>query len=125
MKTRKVRIEILSKEQEIEATARSLEAIEKGTGEKREDRLIFRNAETLRSFLTSERLRLLSLIKHERPASVYELAKLAKRDRKSVITDLEILEGLGLVSMESVKGEGRARSVPHVGYERIEIGVEV
>ncbi|MBI4393621.1 MAG: MarR family transcriptional regulator [Euryarchaeota archaeon] len=125
MKARKVRIEIMTEEQEIEATARSLERIAKRATKKREDNLIFRDAEALRSFLTSERLRLLTLIRHERPASVYELAKLAKRDRKSVTTDLDILEGLGLVQLESVKGAGRTRSVPHVGYERIEIGVEV
>lgn len=115
----------MSEDEEIEDTARFLEKVGRGDKVSPQRRLVFRSIEDLRSFLTPERLRLLRIIRREKPASVYELAKLAGRDRKSITTDLDVLAGLGLVQMGRLAGEGRRRSVPHVEYSRIEIAVEV
>lgn len=100
---------------------------EPSSGEKVEPlrQLVFRSIDDLRSFLTPQRLRLLKLIRSRRPGSVYELAALAGRDRKAVRTDLDVLVSLGVVRMSRASTGGRVRSVPHVPYSRIEIGVKV
>ena len=43
---------------------------------------------------------------------------------KSIVTDIEILEGLDLVDMNRKK-EGRRESIPTVGYDRIELEIAV
>lgn len=87
--------------------------------------LVFGSYEDLRTFLTTERMRLLRLIRREKPASIYALAKLAQRDRGAVTADLDTLVMLGLVRLTRTKGPGRAHTVPHVDYDRIEFGVDV
>jgi predicted transcriptional regulator len=124
MKTKTMKVEILSEADEIRKTAGRIRAAAAGRPGT-ENRLVFRTIEDLRKFLTPERIRILRVIRHQRPKSVYELAKLAGRDRKSVITDLTVLERLGLVEVEKTQRGARARSVPEVTYSRIEIAVEV
>lgn len=125
MKAKTMKVEILSEADEIKQTARTIRAAAAGRAGSAENRLVFRNVEDLRKFLTPERIRILRLIRRERPKSVYELAKLAGRDRKSVTTDLSVLEGMGLVEVEKARRGARDRSVPHVSYSRIEIAVDV
>lgn len=129
MKVAPMRIEVMSADQAAESDVRIIqEQLRRArAGEKvRPYRsLVFHDLDTLRSFLTPARLALLRIIRREKPKSVYALAKAARRDRKAVTADLDVLVDLGLVTMTKSKGEGRARTVPHVGYSRIEIGVEV
>lgn len=125
MKAKTMKVEILSEADEIKQTARTIRAAAAGKAVSAENRLVFRNVEDLRKFLTPERIRILRLIRHERPKSVYALAKLAGRDRKSVTTDLSVLERMGLVEVEKTDRGARDRSVPTVSYSRIEIAVEV
>lgn len=129
MKAVPLRIEVMTPEEEHESMVRIVEdqLARARRGEKVTPvrRLIFPNFDVLRSFLTQGRLDLLRLIRSEKPDSIYALSKLAGRDRKAVTTDLDVLVDLGLVTMTKSQGEGRARSVPHVPYTRIDIRVEV
>lgn len=125
MKAKRLRIEIQSIEDQIRETARVIEQVEKGRPLKPQRKLTFESIEVLRQVLTPERLRLLRIIRREKPGSIYELAKLAGRDRSAVTTDLDVLVQLGLVHLDKATGAGRERTIPHVSYSRIEIGVEV
>lgn len=68
---------------------------------------------------------MLQTIRKERPGSVYELASLLGRDRKSVTDDLRDLEFVGLVHIGKRQVGRRKTTVPSVSYSRIEIGVPV
>lgn len=128
MKPMPMRIEILSPDEAAASDVRIIraQAARGARGRSAPHRsLVFHSLDDLRSALTPGRLRLLRLIRHEKPASIYALARLARRDRKAVMADLDVLVTLGLVTMTRSRGEGRARSVPHVAYPRIEIGVDV
>lgn len=81
--------------------------------------------ERLRAFLSSERFRLLQLIRRKKPRSVYELAKMASRDRMAVVMDLKVLRALGFVNFQKIRGPGRARSVPVVPYKAIRIAIDL
>src|SRR3990172_1679367 len=121
MKLKKVRIGIKSAKEALEDFARTAEAVERGEKEKG---VYFESIEGFRKALTPKRLELLHLIKEKHPKSLQELSRLAKRDIKSVITDIAILESLDLVDVERKK-KGRGESTPGVHYDAIELLVAV
>ena len=124
MKLKKVRIGIKGVKEALDDFARTAEAIERGEKVKKEKGVYFESIEGFRKALTSKRLELLHLIKEKRPKSLQELSRLAKRDIKSVITDIAILESLDLVDVERKK-KGRRESTPEVHYDAIELLVAV
>ena len=84
----------------------------------------FESIDGLRNVLTTRRLELLSIVKHRKPQSVYELSKLLKRDLKSVNTDLKVLKDNDFIELQKID-EGRHRSIPRVNFENIKITVNV
>ena len=52
---------------------------------------------------TQKRIDLLHIVKEKRPKSIQEIARLTKRDIKSIVTDIGILEGLGLIDIKRKK----------------------
>lgn len=56
--------------------------------------------------------------------TVYELAKIAKRDRPNVIKDLNILRNLGLIELQQEKGI-RTMIRPVADYDKIQISIEI
>jgi predicted transcriptional regulator len=84
----------------------------------------FESIESLRNVLTRRRLELLSVIRHKKPNSIYELSKLLDRDIKSVNTDLKILKENDFVSFKRVN-DGRQRIIPVVDFDKIDIMVRV
>ena len=84
--------------------------------------LSFENVYTLRKFLTEKRIELLHIIKHHNPESMYELAKIANRDFKSISTDISILKNLDLVSLEKINDE-RKKVKPKVEFNRINVEI--
>ncbi|HLE46673.1 MAG TPA: ArsR family transcriptional regulator [Candidatus Thermoplasmatota archaeon] len=85
----------------------------------------FASPELLRRFLSSERFRLLKLIRAVKPTSVYGLAKAAERNRMAVTADLNVLKSMGLVRFVKTKGPGRRRTVPEVTYSKIRIAIDL
>ena len=59
----------------------------------------FESLEAVRAALTETRLALLRVIRKRKPKSVAELARIAKRDFKSVYRDVEALRDLGLIQV--------------------------
>src|SRR3990172_1899326 len=71
-----------------------------------------------------KRVEVLHVIKKERPASVYELAKMLNRDAKNVTQDLEYLKNIGLVEIKRTR-EKKERTIPEVKYDRIDLQIAV
>lgn len=68
----------------------------------------FSDLEDLRHMLSNEKARLLYTIKHQNPDSLYRLAKFLKRDFKSVIDDIKVLEKFGFIEFKTIyKGKRR------------------
>ena len=95
-------------------------------GEKTEQHagISFESIEGLRNVLTKRRLELLSVVKHKKPRSVYELSKLLDRDLKSVNTDLKILKENDFIEFKKMN-DRRQRMMPIVDFDNINIMVEV
>ena len=81
----------------------------------------FQSVEDLRKTLTAKRLELLHCIKHQQPKSIYQLAKMVKRDFKNVQKDVKLLENLGLI--EFVKEKNKERVI--VPYDRLQVIVPI
>ena len=124
MKLKRVKIGIKSVKEALDDFVKTGKAIEGGEKVKKEKGVYFESIEGFRKALTPKRLELLHLIKERHPKSLQELARLANRDMKSIITDIEILEGLDLIDMRRRK-EGRRESEPKVNYDAIELLVAV
>jgi len=124
MKVKKVKIGIKSVREALKDFVAAGTAIERGEKVKKEKGVYFESIEGFRKALTPKRLELLHLIKEKHPKSLQELSRLAKRDIKSIVTDIEILESLDLVDVERKK-KGRGESTPEVHYDAIELLVAV
>lgn len=80
------------------------------TGE--EEDYDFDGLATLRKLLSNEKARILYVIKHKNPRSLYDLSKLLKRDFKSVSEDMKVLERFGIIEMIAEKTGKRERLKP-------------
>lgn len=74
--------------------------------------------------MTDKRLEILRMIKKKHPSSVYELAKILKRDAKNVTQDLEYLKDIGLVEIKRTQ-EKKERTIPEVKYDKIDLEIAV
>jgi len=124
MRIKKVKIGIKSAKEVLKDFARAAEAIEKGEKVKKERGIYFESIKGFRKALTPKRIELLRLIKEKHPKSLQELARISRRDMKSIVTDVKMLEGLDLIDMKRKKA-GRKESMPTVGYDRIELEIAV
>lgn len=91
---------------------------------KKEKILSFESIKGFRKAITPKRVELLHITKEKHPKSIQELARLLKRDIKSVATDVRILEGLGLIDIRR-KTDGRKEAMPVVEYSRITLEIVV
>jgi predicted transcriptional regulator len=107
--------------------ARTFDAVRTGrrVTQKPIDDVGFTSIEAARNFLTRERLALMHAIRTRRPASLYELAKIAKRDFKNVQEDVRILERHGLVRIAKESRGKRKVKVPHVLFEEIALRIAI
>jgi predicted transcriptional regulator len=85
----------------------------------------FSGIASLRQLLTDEKARILHTIKYEKPNSIYQLAKLLKRNFKSVNDDLKVLERFGLVSFVEEKTKKRVRHRPEIAADSINISLKI
>ena len=88
----------------------------------KEGRIIYVDSvEALRTLITRERLKMLSQVKSTRPNSLYSLAKLLKRDIKTVSTDAGILSQAGLLKLETYMDGKKTKVRPRVSVSRISV----
>jgi predicted transcriptional regulator len=79
----------------------------------------------LRSILTTEKSRLLHMLKTKQPNSIYELAKLLGRDFKSVRQDITLLEKLGFIEMIPIYKGKREKLKPILVVDVLKIRIEL
>lgn len=116
-----LKIEIKPLKQVLDETVATMEAVKAGKHVEPSRTLSFETMDLFRSFFTEKRLEMLRAIRHRKPGSVYGLAKMLRRDLKSVRTDLDILVRLGLVRVRKKKAKTRTgyKKVPSVDYDRL------
>jgi predicted transcriptional regulator len=82
--------------------------------------------EAARNLLTPNRLALLRAIRTKRPGSIYELAKMVRRDLKNVQGDLKLLERYGLVRMSQEHRKGKRQvTVPRTIFRQIALKIAI
>ena len=121
MKIKRVKIEIKSLNDALKETGEVFEKLSKGKHVQKRTAIYFSNLKEMRKVLTEKRLELLKVIKDEKPALVYELAKITHRDLKNVLQDLTYLKQLGLVDITTT----RDKKVPEVSYDKIAFEVAI
>ena len=85
----------------------------------------FEGLSALRQLLNNEKARMLNVIKTQEPKSIYDLAKKLKRNFKSVVEDIKLLERFGFVELIKEKTKKRVRHKPEIAVERIIINVDI
>ena len=78
----------------------------------------------MRKVLTEERLKIVKAIRKNHPASIYELAKILRRDVKNTFDDVQFLAQAGLVELKKTK-DIREKTTPKVDYDKIVLEISV
>ena len=100
-----MRIEIKPKS-ELEAESLAVaKAFDRGKKVKPISGTYFESMQAVRKFLTDKRLEVWRTIRDQKPGSISELAKMLKRDFKSIHSDVMLLESIGLVKLKKRKGQ--------------------
>lgn len=89
-----------------------------------ENTVTFTSLDQMRSVLTEKRLELLRIIRRTEPESIYGLAQAVDRSPANVNQDIQLLNDLGLVTLERL-GDARDRVTPTVTYETMHVEIRV
>jgi len=110
MRTKKIKIRPRAAfDSELLATARKFDRGEK-TAAIRGD--YFESIDAVRNILTPRRLQLWQAIRDQKPASIMSLARMVRRDFKSVYQDVQLLAAVGIVGLREIRGSGRRCQEP-------------
>ena len=85
----------------------------------------FSDIKLLRSMLSNEKARILHVLKHKQPNSIYALSKMIKRDFKSVREDLKVLERFGFIEFYSEKRGKRESLKPVLTIDKLQIEINI
>jgi len=85
----------------------------------------FSDMKLLRTLLSNEKARILYTLKIRKPQSIYELAKLLKRDIKSVRQDIKLLKRFGFIEFHSYKKGNRHSLSPVLIVDRLELIISI
>ena len=85
----------------------------------------FEGISALRQLLSNEKARILHAIKHQKPKSIYELARILNRSFNSVNEDLKVLERFGFIDFIEEKTKKRIRHRPEIIVDTITIHFKV
>lgn len=80
----------------------------------------FDDLKILRNLLTNEKAKILQTLKTQSPESIYQLAKILKKDLKSIRRDVKILEKFGFIDFVSKKNGKRISYSPVLVVNRME-----
>ena len=124
MRVKKIDIGIKGLAESLKDFSEAWKKISSGKKVRKEEGIYFDTIDTMRAVLTNNRLLILKTIRERKPGSVYELAKMLKRDLKNVNQDLKMLSEVGLVTLEKTEAD-KKRVVPHVDYAKILLEIPV
>jgi len=123
-KTKVIKLDVKPAKEVLRQFAAALGHARKGEKTAQHVGISFESIEGLRNVLTKRRLELISIVRHKKPQSIYELSKILNRDLKSVNTDLKVLRENDFVEFRKIS-HGRQRVVPVVLFDKIDISVNV
>lgn len=121
MKTKKIKIGFKDICTTLDDFVDTGEALARGGQARQEAGVYFTNIEAFRKAITPRRLELLSIIKTTRPASINQLASLARRNIKNVAEDIKLLSQVGLLETKKVHN----RVALQVDYDEIDLRIAV
>jgi predicted transcriptional regulator len=121
MKVKRIKVGIKDLKSVLDDYVRTGEAIERGGTVAEEKGTYFTSFEAFRKALTPKRLELLHIIKAQKPSSINELARFAKRDVKNIADDVNYLERIGLIQ----KKETASKTAPVITYDKIALEIAV
>ena len=124
MKVKNIRVAIKSENELFDEVKEVWGKLEGGEKVKKHEAIYFESLDAMRRVLTEERLRILKVIRKEHPASIYELAKILKRDLKNTFNDVQFLFQAGLVDLKKTK-DVREKTTPLVNYDKILLEISV
>ena len=75
----------------------------------------------LRKLLSNEKAKILYTLKNQKPKSIYALAKILKRDFKSVHQDLKLLERFGFIEFHKARKGKRESLAPELSVNQMQI----
>ena len=99
MALKTIRVRIKSVDDALDDAIGVMRAIHAKKKVRKQQGEYFESLEAVRAALTETRLALLRVIRKQKPKSVAELARIAKRDFKAVYRDVEALRDLGLIQV--------------------------
>lgn len=85
----------------------------------------FEGLSYVRKLLSNEKARLIHTIKKKKPKSMYELARMVKRDFKSVSDDIKTLEKFGIIEMVAERTGKRERLRPVVVIDSLYLHIKL
>lgn len=124
MKVKKIDIGIKGLRESLKDFANTWKSLEAARKVKKQEGIYFDSIDNMRAILTNNRLLILKAIRERKPKSVYELAKILRRDLKNVNQDLKLLSEIGLVTLERRETD-KKRIMPHVDYSKILLEIPV
>lgn len=83
----------------------------------------FEGITELRQLISNEKARILYVIKNQNPDSLYTLAKMLKRDFKSVRQDVKLLEKFGFLTLKEESKGKRRKLKPSVVIDKLQISL--
>ena len=99
MALKTIRVRIKSVDEALDNAIGAMRAIQSTRRVRKRVGEYFESLDAVRAALTEKRIALLRLVRERAPASVAELARMAKRDFKTVYRDVEALRELGLITI--------------------------
>lgn len=124
MNVKNIKVVVTDRKEALKEFAHALGRAQKGETVQLHECISFQNINALRKILTEKRLELLHLIKKHHPDSLYQLAKIADRDLKSVNIDLDALKEMGFVSVQETE-DGRHRVKPKVEFDTLQVEIAI
>ena len=85
----------------------------------------FDGLDSMRKLLRPEKARMLDVIKHKKPTSIYGLAKTLERPFKAVMDDIKLLERFGLIELISEKTKKRVRHRPVIAVDHLVVHLRI
>ena len=124
IKAKEIIVEINSPENVGKDRDDIIQKVKRGKKVTPTEKIVVESLDILRKILTSERMRILHVIKKYNPESILELSNLLERDRRNVIRDLNYLEGLGLIEISKKKVK-KLIKIPSVNFDELVVHVPI
>lgn len=124
MRVKNIRIAIRGEKELFDEVKDVWGKLERGEKVKKHQAIYFEGLDVMRKVLTEERLKIVKAIRKNHPASIYELAKILRRDVKNTFDDVQFLAQAGLVELKKTK-DIREKTTPKVDYDKIVLEITV